>query len=122
MNDSPAYWVGRLLPSVLFGCLCIFFLMRAVRANSLSLKLANASLFCGLASFFLPELALGFTAAQHGLLFRGLGIIRLAFGLAGLALGILALVYRTRDQGTGLVRPLVGSGFSVLHSIVGAFY
>jgi hypothetical protein len=118
MQNSPDP-VGRLVGVVLFACLAAYFLIRGLARGPRSLRLANLSLFCGLTAFVMPEIASGLSPSTRPGLFLASGAVRVLLGLAGIALAVAALVTR-RDGGTGIVRPITGAGFSVLHALAGA--
>jgi hypothetical protein len=117
--DNPAELAGRLLPVFLFGLLALYFLAQAVSARQPSLRLANISLFCGLAALALPEVILGWSPSDHLIVFIISGCLRSLLGIAGVLLGAIAMVMRS-DGGVGIVRPWVGIAFSLLHLVFGA--
>src|SRR5262249_28277795 len=80
-------------------------------------RLANFALFCGLTAFVMPEMALGLSPAEWFGLFLASGAMRVLLALVGIALAVAALV--TRRDGAGVIRPLAGGGFSLLHLLVG---
>jgi hypothetical protein len=102
-NDhDAAFQMGQMFGRGLFLLPLLYFLYRASRATTLSLQLANLALSCGLAGLLLSGLG-----ASLGIL-GGLG------GLAGVILAIVALSARRRDEGTGVVRPILGLVLSAL--------
>jgi hypothetical protein len=115
------YEIGSLIGSSIFGLIPLFFLIRAFQAGSGSTRLANLSLALGLACLVMPERSLGISPSNDPGLYRLIGTLRLLAGLAGIALGVAALVRRRRDR-TGVVRPLLGGLFSVIHVMIGLGY
>lgn len=117
--DHSARLVGGLLVSALLACPALYFLAKAFGAGPRSRRLANLALFCGLTTFVMPEVSLGWSPADWAGLFIGSGVVHLVLGLAGVTLALAALVAR-RDGGVGLARPLTGGAFCLLHLMAGA--
>jgi hypothetical protein len=116
--DNPAELLGRLVATVLFACPACYFLVRGLMRAPRSRRLANLALFCGLTAWVVPEIVLAQATAGRSAVFLASGAVRVLLGLAGVTLAIAALGTR-RDGGVGVVRPLMGAGFSLLHSVVG---
>ena len=110
--------VGRLIAVLLFALPAVYFLDRGLRDGPRSRRLANLALFCGLASFILPEIALGWSPANWPTFFFASACLRVLLGFAGVALAAAALVGR-RNGTVGVARPILGAGFSLMHVVVG---
>ncbi len=113
MDGSPAT-VARLIVAGLFALLPVYFLVRALRSGPRSRRFANVALFCGLTAFVMPEITIGLGDGTRAATFVWSGGVRLVVGLIGLVLVVAALVAR-RDGGTGVVRPVIGLLFCLLH-------
>lgn len=118
MDSSPEF-VGRLIAALIFASPAIYFLDRGLRAGARSRRLADLALFCGLAAFVLPEIALGWSPAERSGIFLASGAARIVIGIAGITLAITALLLR-QDGGVGVVRPMLGTGFSLFHVLIGS--
>jgi hypothetical protein len=110
--------MGSLLAALLLAMPAVYFLASAFRAAPRSRRLADLALFCGLAAFALPELALGWSPADQSGILLASGAIRIILGFIGVALAVGAFVLR-HDAGVGVVRPLLAFGFSLLHVLMG---
>jgi hypothetical protein len=117
--DSPAYFIGRLLAVLLFASPALYFLRQGLKLGPRSLKLANFALFCGLATFVAPEVALGLTTVGQPDLSLAAGIVRSLLGLIGIVLALLAFS-SISDGGVSWARPATAVCFCLIHLMVGA--
>jgi len=108
MPSSDAEAAGQFIGAILLALLPCYFLVRALRAKERSLRLANWALALGLLAFFMPERMLELNPTSNPIYYVVSGVLRLVASLSGIALAILALAARRRDQGTGYVRPILG--------------
>ncbi len=114
--DNSAQYLGQLFGSLLFALLPLMFFRDGLRAQTASLRFANFALGCGLAFCILPEYI--FRPVPRPWPMVG-GVIRLGLGIAGIVFAVRALVRRRQDHGTGIMRPVLGFGFSGFHAFMG---
>jgi hypothetical protein len=105
--------IGQLVGACLWALPLLYFLYRADRAKTLSLILANLCLCCGFGAALTGSLLLLTSLARTPLMWTAVGLVC----LAGMSLGIAALVVRRRDQGTGIARPTIGLVISAFFSM-----
>lgn len=116
--ENSAELVGRLVAVLLFACPAVYFLVRGLGSGPRSRCLANLALFCGLTTFVMPEIAIGLSPVDRSGLFLASGAVRVLLGFVGIVLAVAALLTR-RDGGVGVIRPVLGAGFSLLHGFIG---
>jgi hypothetical protein len=112
---------GSLFVVLLFLGLAVYFLVRAAQVEQRSARLANLALFLGLLVFVNPEPVLGFAAVGRSVL-QWVGVGRLAAGLLGIVLAVLALWYRRQDRGAGTFSLIAGFVLCGLHALGGVAY
>jgi hypothetical protein len=123
MNENDfnmSHLAGMLCALFLVAAPALIFLNKAITAKQRSLRLANLSLGIGLLSLFFPEAVLSASLSSASPLLHVVGgTIRMGLGVAGLVFGLLALASRTKDGGTGLVKPILGGALSCFLSLMG---
>lgn len=103
---------------ILLALPALYFLSRALQGGLPSRRMANFALACGLAALIMPEKLFSMSPAEHPALFAGIGITRVALGLAGVVLTAVATSRRS-DGGVGPPRLLAATVLSLLHVVVG---
>jgi hypothetical protein len=101
---------------VVFGVLSalLYMLVRGLRSDSRSRRLATVGLFCGLAAFSEPELLLG--SGSWGAWLVVAAVIRIVIVAVGISCAFLAL--HTRSGGETRKRPIAAIGFNILHFVL----
>ena len=116
MSDKAtetAYLIG----STMFVVPMVYFLLQAFAVPARSARLANFAVACGLGALVVPEVAPTFPDLNRDSLFAD-AVGRLAIGGLGFLVAVVGLV--ARRQGDGVVRPVAGILFTLLHLAVAA--
>lgn len=104
----------RLGVQIVLALPALFFLLRGWQAKLPSRRWANFALACGLAALVMPERLFGWSVVDYPVLCIGIGLARVALGIAGLVLAGIAFSRRA-DDATGPFRLLIAAVLGVVH-------
>ncbi|MDB5311645.1 MAG: hypothetical protein JWO38_5847 [Gemmataceae bacterium] len=111
--------IGRLIPTVLAGCVSVWLLIRAANLTPRSRQVSSAALACGVGVFPITGAATFARGEGGSILLPALGVLALGVAVTGLVLAVWALRARASDHGAGIAGPVVAVLLSGLTGCAG---